>query len=105
MPSKNLQLFRISPDKAVHTAGGDLDPQRFVTDVQFISHYAAGFAECLGVHTISDVIIDDVNSQTAFFYLPAREGTGTLINGVITQTRHTPEELLEQLHEDTEDLL
>lgn len=100
MPSKNLQLFRISPDKAVHTAGGPIDPERFVTDVQFISHYAAGFAECLGVKTISNVIIDDVTSQTAFYYLPSRGGSGTLVNGIITQTRHTPEELLEQLHED-----
>jgi hypothetical protein len=97
MPATPYQLFRISPSKMVYTTGGDVDAQHFATDVKFITHYAAGIAQCLGAKTIRQVVIEDHASQTAFYFAGSPDGIGAVVNGIYTRTTHTPQELLEAL--------
>jgi len=97
MTAPSYQLFRISPSKMVHTIGGELDGQHFVSDVKFTTHYAAGLAECLGAKTIRKVILQDHSSQTAYYFAGSPDGIGAVVNGIHTRTPHSPQELLEAL--------
>ncbi len=100
MPSPSYQLFRISPSQMVYTAGGDVDSQRFLTDVNYLNPFAAGFAECLGVKTIKNALIEDAASRTAFTYNVSPDGIGTVINGIFTRQPDSPEALFAKFNED-----
>jgi hypothetical protein len=100
MSSQPYQLFRISPSQMVYAVGGDVDPQRFLSDVNFLNPFAAGFAECLGVKTIKHALIEDATSQAAFAYKPSPDGIGTVINGIFTRQPEPPEALFNNLNEE-----
>lgn len=97
MTSKPHQLFRISPLDLVYTAGGDADPQRFVSDVKYLTRYAAGMVRALGARTLERVLLEDASSQTAFYYAGSPNGAGPVVNGIFTRTPHPPEDLLAAL--------
>ena len=99
-PTTSPQLFRISPDQFVYTVGGDADPQRFLSDANFLNPFAAGFAECLGFKTIRHAIIEDAQSRTAFAYRVSPDGIGTVINGIFTREPGSPGTLLDGFKED-----
>jgi hypothetical protein len=96
----DLQLFRIAPGNVVHSAGGKADSGRFVSDVQYLTHFAVGIAECLSARCIEHVAVEDATSQTAFYYIPSQDRKGTLVNGILTQSMRPPEELLDCLYEE-----
>lgn len=100
MALDNLQLFRISPTQMVYSAGGDIDPQRFLSDVNYVGRYAAGIAECLGARTIDHALIEDAFSQTAFYYATSPDGIGAVVNGIFTRSPQPPGELLDRLSEE-----
>jgi hypothetical protein len=100
MSTNPHQLFRISPGQMVYSAGGTVDPQRFLSDVNYLSPYAAGFAQCLGVKTIKHALIEDATSQTAFCYQASPDGIGSVINGIFTRQPEPPEALFNNLNED-----
>ena len=100
MSTNPHQLFRISPSQMVYSAGGDADPQRFLSDVNYLSPFAAGFAECLGVKTIKHALIEDANSQAAFCYNVSPDGIGSVINGIFTRQPEPPEALFASINDD-----
>ena len=100
MSSKPHQLFRISPSQMVYSAGGDVDPQRFLSDVNYLNHVAAGFAQCLGVKTIKHALIEDATTQTAFCYHVSPDGIGSVINGIFTRQPEPPEALFDSFNDD-----
>ena len=100
MSSKSHQLFRISPTQMVYSAGGEVDPQRFLSDVNYLNHFAAGFAQCLGVKTVKHALIEDATSQTAFCYSGSPDGIGSVINGIFTRQPEPPEALFTNFNED-----
>jgi hypothetical protein len=100
MSANPHQLFRISPGQMVYTAGGAVDPQRFLSDANFLNHFAAGFAQCLGFKTIKHALIEDATSQTAFCYNVSPDGIGSVINGIFTRQPEPPEALFDNFYED-----
>jgi len=100
MSSNTHQLFRISPSQMVYSAGGDVDPQRFLSDINYLSPFTAGFAECLGVKTIKHALIEDATSRTAFCYNVSPDGIGSVINGIFTRQPELPEALLASFSDD-----
>lgn len=100
MSSPSHQLFRISPSQMVYSAGGDADPQRFLSDLNYLDQFTVGFAQCLGFKTIKHALVEDANSQAAFSYHLSPDGIGTVINGIFTRQPEPPEALLTSLSED-----
>jgi cAMP phosphodiesterase len=100
MSVKSHQLFRISSSQTVYTAGGDVDPLRFQSDVNYLNHFAAKFAQCLGAKTIKHALIEDATTQTAFSYHASPDGIGTVINGIFTRQPEPPEALLNNFNDD-----
>lgn len=100
MSSKTHQLFRISSGQTVYSVGGDVDPQSFLQDANYLNQYAAEFGECLGAKTIRHAIIKDATTQTAFSYHASPDGIGSVINGVFTRQPELPETMLANFYED-----
>ena len=94
------QLFRISPSQMVYSAGGEVDPQRFLSDVKYLEPFAAGFAHCLGAKTIKHALIEDATSRIAYCYRPSPDGIGSVINGIFTRQPESPEALLHSINQD-----
>lgn len=100
MPAKSHQLFRISSGQTLYSVGGDVDPQRFLQDANYLNQFAAEFGQCLGAKTIRHAIIQDATTQTAFSYHASPDGIGSVINGVFTRKPEPPESMLANFHED-----
>ncbi len=84
----------------VYTAGGEVDPQRFLADVNYLNHFAAGFAQCLGAKFIKHALIEDATTQTAFSFHASPDGIGSVINGILSRQPEPPEALLGSFNED-----
>ena len=100
MPASTEQIFRIASNQTVYTAGGDVDPQRFVADVNYLMHYASGFAECLSVKTVLYALVEDTASRTAFQFTTSPDRTGSVVNGIFTHGPELPGTLLEKFHDE-----
>jgi hypothetical protein len=97
--SNTHQLFRVSPGQMIYSAGGDVDPQRFLSDVNYLGTFVAGFAECLGVKTVNHALIEDATSQTAYCYAVSPDGIGSVINGIFTRHAESPDTLLNHVYQ------
>ena len=62
MPAKSPAptLFRIAPGQIVHATSDLLDSQRFLRDVDYLSHFAGKLGACLGMRRIELGLIDRI---------------------------------------------
>ena len=94
------QLIRLGPGNVVHTVNEAFDAKPFVSDVQYLTHFAVDLAECIGARTIEYLVLEDGASQIAFYHTHSQDGRGTVVNGILTQPALPPEEALERLCEE-----
>lgn len=93
-------LFRIAPGPVVHASNGLLDSQRFVFEVDYLTHFAGKIGECLGMKKIELGLVEDARSQTAFCFATSPDGHGRVVNGVFAEGHRAPSELVHELHEE-----
>lgn len=81
-----VPLFQVS-GQSVRGTGDTDQQQRFYNEVQYVDYYAKRIGESLGMRTLELGVVEDAESQTAFFYSPPAAGQGAVVNGFVTTTR------------------
>jgi hypothetical protein len=85
--SQAVPLFQVLSGNSVRGTGDAEQQQRFYNEVQYVDYFAKRIGECLGMRSLELGVVEDANSQTAFFYAKGTGGQATVVNGFVTTTR------------------
>ncbi len=92
-----VPLFQVLSGHSVRGTGDAEEQQRFYNEVQYVDYFAKRIGECLGMRSLELGVVEDADSQTAFFYTPGASGQGSVVNGFVTNTRRPLSKLISTL--------
>ena len=95
--TQSVPLFQVMSTDSVRGTGEPEQQQRFLNEVNYASYYANRIADCLGMRVLELGVVEDADSQTAFYVVPGRGGQAPIVNGFTTTTRRPLSTLVETL--------
>lgn len=98
--TQSVPLFQVLAGQSVRGTGDPDQQQRFYNEVQYVDYYAKRIGESLGMRSLELGVVEDADSQTAFFYSPPAVGQGPVVNGFVTTTRRSLGKLIATLRLD-----
>lgn len=97
--SEPVELYQVVGGNEVRGTGNKQSQQRFLNEVMYVDYYAKQIGECLGMRTLELGVVEDADTQTAFFYAPSgNEKDGPAVNGFITSAKRPLSKIIEELH-------
>jgi hypothetical protein len=95
--TQSVPLFQVLSGQSVRGTGDPEQQQRFYNEVQYVDYFAKRIGECLGMRSLELGVVEDSDSQTAFYYSPGTGGQGSVVNGFVTTTRRPLSKLIATL--------
>lgn len=97
--SHRAPLFQVTDGSQVRGTGTTDEQQRFLNEVRYVDHFGKLIGNCLGMRSMELAVVEDADSQTAFFYAPAGDG-GATVNGFVSTTRRPLGQLVDSLRQE-----
>ncbi len=94
--SQRGPLFQVTSGTNVRGTGDADEQQRFLNEVRYVDHFSKLIGTCLGMRSVELAVVEDAESQTAFYYAPAAEG-GSSVNGFVSGTRRPLGQVVDEL--------
>jgi hypothetical protein len=94
------QLYQVVAGDIVRGTGDQVSQQRFLNEVKYADYYAKLIGECLGMRTLELGVVEDSESQSAFYYVPGPEGEDSVVNGFLSTGRRPLTRVIDELRGD-----
>jgi hypothetical protein len=86
IPAKPLHLYQVIGGNTVTGTGDQNSQQRFLNELKYIDFFAKKIGECLSMNTLEMSVVEDADTQTAFFYAHAKNGEVPVVNGYFSSS-------------------
>lgn len=88
LPATPPHFYRVTGGNTVTGTGDQDSQQRFLIELQYVDFFARKIGECLSMSALEMIVVEDEDSQTAFFYTQVNEGEVPVVNGYCSSSIH-----------------
>ena len=81
IPAKPLHRYQVIGGNTVTGTGDQNSQQGFLNELQYVDFFATRIGECLSMNTLEMSVVEDEDTQTAFFYAEVKNGEAPVVNG------------------------